>query len=541
MRDYIIILTIFILLNIATPATAARWDLILLTTSGLNGQLLPTVEKSSKSNAGMVRTFGGFARIQSIFESYRVKFPGATIAVATGDDLMGESLTNEQGKAVFGTMNMMGFDVSTLGNHEFDRGTKFLVKCLKNKKFPTVVSNIKIAAGNSLQKYIKQDLIIEKNFVKVGFMGMVLPDLTMISNPGSNISVNPDIIASARETAQELKKNNVDLIVLLSHLDIEDQKKILEAVPEIDIICGGQSHIDILPGQELIARDGKNAGLMVQCGDHGRFVGILKIKLSNGSISNHEWTIIPVTENTKPDLNIQNYIKSQIPPANTNNPIANSPVVLDTRGDFIRTHEAPVGKLVSSIMLKKFKTDIAFQNSGGIRGDKKIPIGPVTEKDIDGMFPFGNTITILKVTGDELKQILERSVHKMPKASGAFLQTSGIQYSLDLSKPPQELEINKIGKPVRIRTKGSRISNIKVKDKTGAFKPIKPKHKYSLATNSYLARGGDGYIILRDAKRKVETFIKVRDVIKFGLLDMKTIKLENKPSISKTNGMPYFN
>lgn len=539
MRTYIIISTLIILLNITIPAKAARWDLVFLTTSGLNGQLLPATEESEKNNEGMVRTFGGFARIQSIFESYRQKYPDATMAVATGDDLMGESLTNEQGKAIFGTMNIMGFDVSTLGNHEFDRGSKFLVKSLANKKFPTVVSNIKIAPGNSLHKYIKKGLVIEKNYVKVGFMGMILPKLTIISNPGSGISVDSDIIASAREAALELKKKDVDLIVLLSHLDIDDQKKVLENIPEIDIICGGQSHKDILPGQEIIARDSKNAGLMVQCGDHGRFVGVLKIKLSDGIISQHEWTMIPVTEQTKPDQKTLNYVNSQIQSTNTNDPIADSPVALDTRVAFLRTQEAPAGKLIASIMRNKFKTDIAFQNSGGIRGDKNIPAGPVTGKDINKMFPFGNTVTILKVTGNELKQILERSVHKLPKASGAFLQTSGLQYSVDLSKTPQELEINNLGKPVRIRTAGNRISYIKILNKSGTFQQVKPKHKYSISTNSYLARGGDGYIMLCNAKGKVETFIKVRDVIKFGLLDMKKIKIDNTPVIFKPDEKPY--
>lgn len=99
LRHYIIpAAIIFSILVTATPILAAEWDLVLLTTSGLNGQLISAKEKASPKNAGMVRTFGGFARIQTIFKSYRDKYPGITMTIATGDDLMGESLSTKKEK-----------------------------------------------------------------------------------------------------------------------------------------------------------------------------------------------------------------------------------------------------------------------------------------------------------------------------------------------------------------------------------------------------------------------------------------------------------
>ncbi|WP_320170027.1 bifunctional UDP-sugar hydrolase/5'-nucleotidase [Maridesulfovibrio sp.] len=539
MRFCTIFITFALCLLANVSIASARWDMVLLTTSGLNGQLLPAREK--KENNGMVRTFGGFARIESVLDLYRTKYPGCCLTVATGDDLMGESLTNEQGKTVFGTMNRMGFDASTLGNHEFDRGTNFLIKCLKNKKFPTIVSNIEVAKGNPLGKYIMPYTVMKVNYLNVGIMGMILPSINMISNPGPGISIKTDLIETARKTAEKLKESGADVIVLLSHLTLEDQKKILEQVPEIDIICGGQSHKDILPGQEIIARDALTPGLMVQCGNQGRYVGVLKVRIKDGTITKHEWTMIPVSDQTKADPKILDYITSQVGDSDADETIAVSSVPLDTRVGLIRTREAPIGMLVSSIMQKRFKTDIAFQNSGGIRGDKLIPAGKIPGLEINRMFPFGNTITILKITGKELKQVLERSVYKLPDPSGAFLQISGVRYTLDLSGTPQELEINAIGKPVRVKTPGSRVSKIRVMDITGTYRPIREKDKYSVTTNSFLAKGGDGYIMLKDAPGKVETFIRVRDVIKFGLLDMNRIKIRNTPVMFNKQGMPYYN
>lgn len=543
MRLFAIVAALIAILTTSSPAPADRWDLIILTTSGLNGQLLPAAEKNDHNASSMVRTFGGFARIQSIFELYRTKYPGSTITVATGDDLMGESLTNAKGKTVFEAMNMMGFDISTLGNHEFNRGSRLLVNCLKNKTFPTVLSNIKISSDNPLKKYIQRTDVIEKNFVKVGFMGMILPELKLISNPGSGIRISSDIIESARKTAHELKyKKKVDLIILLSHLTIEDQKLILQQVPEIDIICGGQSYKEILPGQEVIARDGPTPGLMVQCGSHGRYVGVLKINMNANSIYKHEWTIIPVTDKTKEDIKIRNFISGKIhTPEDKSVPLAISPSPLDTRTAYIRTEETLAGNIIGSLLREKFQTDIGFQNGGGIRGDKIIPSGPVTDQDIDTMFPFGNKVSILKVTGKTLKQLLERSVHKLPDPSGAFLQISGVRFVVDLKGQAQELELDSEGKPVRIKTPGARVSDIKIIDKSGNYQPIEEKRKYSLATNSYIARGGDGYIMLKNLPGKVETFVKVREVIKAGMLKKQELKSEFSPAILQPDRTPYKN
>ncbi len=541
MRPLMTFMSLIAIMLLSTPCNASKWDLVLLTTSGLNGQLTPASEKDAPDNGAMLRTFGGFARIQTVFESYRAKFPDSTITIATGDDLMGESIQKDQGKTIFNAMNRMDFDASTLGNHEFDRGANFLAQCLANKKFPTVVSNLEIMPNNRLRKYITPDMIIERNFTKVGIMGLVLPELKLISNPGVSISVNADLIKIARDTARKLRdEGKANIVVLLSHLTIEDQKKILENVPEIDIICGGQTHKDILPGQEIIGRDALTPGIMVQCGTRGRFVGVLKLKIEGNRIKQHNWAIIPVSNSIVPSRATYDFIQSKIKDLPQTVTLTKSPTPLNTEVKTIRTQEAPIGRLVSNIMLSKFKTDLAFQNSGGIRGDKIIPSGPIHARDIDIMFPFGNTITIIKASGKDLKETLERSVSMLPEASGRFLQISGLQFILDLKGTPQELEMNPLGKPIGIKTHGSRVSNIKVINNSGNYIPIEPSKMYSITTNSFLAGGGDGYLALKDAANKVETFIKISEVIKSGILKMKTLEIENTTTTFGTDGKPFF-
>ncbi|WP_031483493.1 bifunctional metallophosphatase/5'-nucleotidase [Maridesulfovibrio frigidus] len=541
MRPFMTLMSLIAILLLSTPCNASKWDLVFLTTSGLNGQLTPATEKDAPDNGDMLRTFGGFARIQTVFESYRAKFPDSTITVATGDDLMGESIQIDQGKTIFRAMDMMGFDASTLGNHEFDRGANFLAKSLANKNFPTVVSNLEIMPNSRLRKYITPYTIIERNFIKVGIMGLVLPELKLISNPGTSISVNADLIKIARETALKLKnEDKANIIVMLSHLTIEDQKKILENVPEIDIICGGQTHKDILPGQEIINRKAPTPGIMVQCGTRGRFVGVLKLQIEGDKIKQHDWSITPVANSIVPSKKTYDFIQSKIKDLPQTVKLTISPMPLNTEVKIIRTQEAPIGRLISSIMRTKFKTDLAFQNSGGIRGDKIIPSGPIHARDIDIMFPFGNTITIIKASGKDLKETLEHSVSKLPKASGRFLHISGLKFTLALDETPQELEMSPLGKPIGIKTPGSRVSKIKVMNKSGKYIPIEADKMYSITTNSFLAGGGDGYLALKYDAKKVETFIKISEVIKSGILKMKELKIENTTTTFGTDGKPFF-
>ncbi|SME91959.1 bifunctional metallophosphatase/5'-nucleotidase [Desulfovibrio gilichinskyi] len=541
MRQLTILISLITFILLSTPCSASKWDVIILTTSGLNGQLVPFSEKSELNNGNMLRTFGGFARIQTVFESYRQKFPNKTITIATGDDLMGESIQDDQGKVVLDAMNRMGFDISTLGNHEFDRGSNILAKYLANKNFPTIVSNLIINPGSRLLKYIKPYTVIERGLVRIGFMGLILPELTMISNPGTTTSVNHDLLEVARLTARKLvNEEHADIVVLLSHISIDDQKLILESIPEINIICGGQTHKDIFPGQEVIARDGPTTGLMVQGGARGRFVGVLKLRIDDGHLENHEWTIIPITNSIQPNKETFDFIKAHMTKKLSTAMLTISTKPLDTEVKSIRIQDEPAGKIISKILMDKFKTDIAFQNSGGIRGNKIIPAGPIYASDIDTMLPFGNTVTIIKITGEELKQVLERSVQNLPESSGAYLQTAGVQYTLDLNGTPQTLNITKQGKVISIKTHGSRISNIKIHDKSGNYIPIVNDKMYSIATNSFLASGGDGYITLKNSKQKVETFIKMSEVIKSGLSKMNSITYGNEISTFNLNGDPFF-
>ena len=167
-------------------------------------------------------------------------------------------------------------------------------------------------------------------------------------------------------------------------------------------------------------------------------------------------------------------------------PLGTTAVALDGRAATLRTREGAVGGLVADAMRESMHADAAIMNGGGIRGDRVLPPGStITRRDVLASLPFNNRVIPLEVSGRGLKSALENGIAQMPNAVGRFPQVSGLLIEADLSRPP-----------------GQRIVSLKV---DGA--PLDESRNYRIATNDFLARGGDGYDAFRDARH----FLTVND------------------------------
>ena len=164
--------------------------------------------------------------------------------------------------------------------------------------------------------------------------------------------------------------------------------------------------------------------------------------------------------------------------------IGKTDVELDTRKAIVRTSEAAFGNLTADAMRAAVGADIAFTNGGGIRGNKIYDAGhTITRRDVLTELPFGNVNVKLEVTGEIIAQALEHGYRAAPEATGSFLHISGMKVTVDTSKPA-----------------GSRISGVMIGDA-----PLDPAKTYTLATNDFMGRGGDGYKMLRSAKVLIDT------------------------------------
>jgi 5'-nucleotidase len=163
--------------------------------------------------------------------------------------------------------------------------------------------------------------------------------------------------------------------------------------------------------------------------------------------------------------------------------------VLDGESRDIRTRETNLGNLLADLARQYARTEIGLVNSGMIRNS--LPAGPVTLKRIVEVLPFDSSLTSFTVTGATLKEALENSVSRLPQASGRFLQVSGLTVVFDPTAPS-----------------GSRITSVQV---NGA--PLSPARRYSVAADSFIAEGGDGYTMFLQATERRDYQTPLRDVL----------------------------
>src|SRR3982074_1599974 len=167
-------------------------------------------------------------------------------------------------------------------------------------------------------------------------------------------------------------------------------------------------------------------------------------------------------------------------------PIGTPAVELDSRSTTVRSRETAIGALIADAMRWSAQTEVAITNGGGIRGGKIYPSGAtLTRRDVLAELPFGNRLVTLDISGAALTAAIENGLSKLPSPSGRFPQVSGISVEADVSRPP-----------------GSRVISVKVGDA-----PLDPAKTYSLATNDFMARGGDDYVMFRD----IEPVLPVAD------------------------------
>ena len=173
--------------------------------------------------------------------------------------------------------------------------------------------------------------------------------------------------------------------------------------------------------------------------------------------------------------------------AHLDTPIGTTAVELDSRNATVRSRETAIGALVADAMRWSAQTEVAMTNGGGIRGGKIYPPGAtLTRRDVLAELPFGNRLITLDVTGAALTAAIENGLSKLPSPDGRFPQVSGLSVEADVSRPP-----------------GSRVISVKVSDA-----PLDPAKSYSLATNDFMARGGDDYVMFRD----IEPVLPVADL-----------------------------
>lgn len=415
---------------------------------------------------------GGLAELATVLERERGRNPNPVFTF--GGDLLSPSLASNvtRGAHMVEFFNALGPVAAVPGNHEFDFGTANFAARVKESAFPWVGSNIAGVEG------VRPSLLAEIGGVKVGFMGILTGRTSrMSSTQGATFA---DERTAAEATVRQLRAQGADVVVALTHLDLEDDRKLAGAVKGIDLVLGGHDHdpVSILENGPLVLKAGQDArwvgqvDLLVDRPDPG--------KTGPTTVATTGWRFLPVMgETPSPALAALADKTDALLGAALDVRLATLATPMDSRSTTVRGEEAALGNLVADALRAHFEADMALINGGGLRGNRQYQPGhSLTRRDLLSEMPFGNMVMLVEITGAQLRSVLEFTLSAVEAKAGRFPQVSGIAITYDPARPAGK-------RIVRVLTGG---------------KPLDPKRRYRLATTDYLAGGGDGYQPLKAAK-----------------------------------------
>jgi len=478
----------------------------------------------------------GYAYITALKADYEAK--GAeVILVDAGDYSQGTSYVSvTKGLDAIEMMNAAGYDVVTLGNHEFDYGYTQLKDNMTKAKFKVLCADVFNADGTPI--FDANYTYTTKSGVKVGFFGMETPETQTKANPtkikGLTFATNDAFTKAAADQVKALK--DADVVICLAHLGVDGESKpyrstdLYAAVKGIDFIIDGHSH--------TVMTKGENGEPIQSTGTAFANIGVIVIDDATKKIESN--SLFEIKEDTAKDATVAAAAQKIIDRIDKEYGavFAKSEVVLNgakaPNGN--RDSETNNGDLITDAMVWKILQDkesltvdadhvVAVTNGGGIR--KAINPGDVTKKNINEVLPFGNTVVTIYIAGAELLEALEASTYCTPDAIGGFPQVSGINYTISTAVA---YDANAETYPASTYYGPKSINRVTINSING--KEFKADDTYAVITNDFCGGGGDTYYAFAAATAKFDTGIPLDEVV------MEYITAELKGVIGKQYAAP---
>ncbi len=390
-----------------------------------------------------------FSPMASYVEMFREKYPNVFLFSA-GDIFTGNPIVDkypEPGFPIIDLMNRVGYNVSAIGNHEFDYGQETLLKRITQANFPFICANMEVTPQSILEQPKPMVTFYTKDSLKILVLGLLqtgkngLPDALPSKLKGINFK-NPIKVAKKYKTYRD----SCNVFIALTHLGVKTDRILAAKDPFFDAIVGGHSHT-VLPHGEMV----KNT-LIVQAGHYTDYLGVLTLKLVNGKVVSKQDSLMSLEMGIACHYEISQLIFKYNQSSDLNTVIGIAKQNINGLDN--------LGALITDAMRKKMNVDIAFQNKGGIRIEK-IPQGNITIKQIYELSPFGNTFVRYNLTVKKIKRLIRYaySLHQDNE-----LQVSGLKINL--------VVINK------------KLKQIFLQNENG--EPL-TKKIYSVAINNYMA------------------------------------------------------
>jgi 2',3'-cyclic-nucleotide 2'-phosphodiesterase (5'-nucleotidase family) len=333
--------------------------------------------------------------------------------VSAGDNFTGNPVVDmalDKGSPMIDLMNHCGFNVSAIGNHEFDLGQETLNKRFEQAKFPFICCNLKVDGG-TLEQPNPFFILDVGNKIHIALLGIL-----EINDKGIP-DTHPSKVTGIRFTngisrAKEYKwlKKQYGILIGLTHLGVDTDIRLADSIPEFDEIIGGHSHT-------LIEKPIMENGVMiVQDGSNLNYIGKTTLSIENGLVAERDDEVIPITA-----LHRSDSLSTALCAKYNDNEEFNK--VIGIVSTNLKGYDE-LGCLMTDALTHQLKADIAFLNQGGIRFSSLLQ-GPIRIKDIYKIDPFGNLVVTFRMNTEEIKSLISYSWNLEKRAD---LQVSGMKY-----------------------------------------------------------------------------------------------------------------
>ncbi len=509
-----LLMAMAMVLSLAIPAFASEGDgLVIAPAPSMSDSI---VILHTNDVHGAVESYAKVAALKAQYEAL-----GAYVLVMdAGDFSQGTTyVSTSLGATAVELMGLAGYDVVAPGNHEFDYGYEALKANAASAKFPILAANVKYNGELAFGDHVT---FTAPDGTKIGVFGLDTPETASKAHPGKIKGITFDggeaLYAVAQAQVDALKADGCKYVIALGHLGIDDETAatanrsidLLEKVNGIDVFIDGHSHSTL---DEIVAKTNEtrtvNGTVLTSTGTKLARIGVVTIK--DGVITTEcvDTSTIEVPENDPVAARAAEIVAEV--EAEYGAVFATTEVELNgAKAPGNRTQETNLGDLITDALLWKAAqqgedVDGAITNGGGIRAT--IKAGDITKNDINTVLPFGNTLNIIRIKGSELLEVLEASTFCTPDAIGGFPQVAGIEFTLDTTKAYDKGEAY----PGTTYFAPNSINRVTIKTVGG--KAFDPDAIYTIATNDFMASGGDTYYRFVNATANYDLGIPMDEVV----------------------------
>ena len=426
---------------------------------------------------------GGLAKISTLVK--KIRDENENTYFLFGGDTLSPSLESQfyQGEQMIAAWNQLGVQAAVLGNHEFDFGPRLMLQRIGQSQFQWLGANV-LEAKSGQRLFGVRDAVAfhiptkamkrSQASIQMIVTGVITTETETSSRPGDLVQFMDPLKAMAF-TMKRIKQYKPQITVFLTHLPMKQDQE-LARIYQPAVILGGHDHevLQSVVGKTPIYKVGADAPYL------GKFTLIWDTHKK--AITRIDSELIPVTADIPDDPEFASalaHYETDLK-AKLDQNLVEIPYELDARPETTRIQRTRLGLLIANAYQHWGKTDIAFANSGSIRGDKVFPAGQWTVRDVYTVLPFGNQLVKLELSGKTLKEVLQHSISQYPHTNtGRYLQLTGLTWGF-----------------VQDNQGKTTLNEVRLNQKT-----IEDTDKITLTTSSYLADGGDGYTMLKQAKR----------------------------------------